>query len=168
MKVHARLAVLWRHLRQPMGDIDTTAGSNGKLPMPPSGAQTQARHDAIGAGLTSDAVQELLRRAAARINTQASQPGEGAKPVSSAAERQLIELGKSSVQFGARLLVMREMLKALVTLLSEDNRLRAEVLLRTGVEEVMAAADDKPLPAIFHDALLGEVQTYLRILQSRS
>ena len=74
-------------------------------------------------------------------------------------------LGNASLHHGACLLVMRELLLALCTHAQGGLKPGIAQALRAGTDEILARADDKPLPASFYHALLAEMNGYLNRLR---
>ncbi|MDQ0139015.1 hypothetical protein [Cupriavidus necator] len=75
--------------------------------------------------------------------------------------------GDAMIQYGARLLVMREMLCAMAVALPPDARASAQRQFRQRIDQLLALTDDHVLPAEFHTALLAEVNYYLNELRQR-
>lgn len=69
--------------------------------------------------------------------------------------------GDAMVQYGARLLVIRELLAALAAGLPPAARAGVERRFRVRVDQLLALTDDRGLPAEFHDTLLAEINYYL-------
>lgn len=65
------------------------------------------------------------------------------------------------VQYGARLLVIRELLGALAAGLPPAAQAGVERRFRVRVDQLLALTDDRALPAEFHDTLLAEINYYL-------
>ncbi|MCY1212945.1 hypothetical protein D9M68_464670 [compost metagenome] len=74
-------------------------------------------------------------------------------------------LGEASLQQGARMLVMRELLRSLCSHLPASTRTAVTIAFRLSVEDLMAKTDDHPMPDSFHTALLSEVNGYLDCLR---
>ncbi|CAM3355549.1 hypothetical protein [Cupriavidus taiwanensis] len=75
--------------------------------------------------------------------------------------------GDAMIQYGARLLVMREMLCAMAVALPPDARASAQRQFRQRIDQLLSLTDDHVLPAEFHAALLAEVNYYLGELRQR-
>ncbi|NOV22048.1 hypothetical protein E5S69_00705 [Cupriavidus necator] len=75
--------------------------------------------------------------------------------------------GDAMIQYGARLLVMREMLCAMAVALPPDARASAQRQFRQRIDQLLSLTDDHVLPAEFHTALLAEVNYYLNELRQR-
>lgn len=75
--------------------------------------------------------------------------------------------GDAMIQYGARLLVMREMLCAMAVALPPDARASAHRQFRQRIDQLLSLTDDHVLPAEFHTALLAEVNYYLGELRQR-
>ncbi|SOY72778.1 conserved protein of unknown function (plasmid) [Cupriavidus taiwanensis] len=75
--------------------------------------------------------------------------------------------GDAMIQYGARLLVMREMLCAMAVALPPDARASAQRQFRQRIDQLLSLTDDHVLPAEFHTALLAEVNYYLGELRQR-
>ncbi|PZX34322.1 conserved hypothetical protein [Cupriavidus phytorum] len=75
--------------------------------------------------------------------------------------------GDAMIQYGARLLVMREMLCAMAVALPPDARASAQRQFRQRIDQLLSLTDDHVLPAEFHTALLAEVNYYLGELKQR-
>ena len=73
-------------------------------------------------------------------------------------------LGNASLHHGARLLIMRELLRALCR--NAPAGLQADIAssLRAGTERILARTDERPLPDAFYHALLDEMNRYLECL----
>ncbi|MEM5429946.1 hypothetical protein [Cupriavidus oxalaticus] len=69
--------------------------------------------------------------------------------------------GDAMVQYGARLLVIRELLGALAAGLPPAAQAGVERRFRVRVDQLLALTDDRGLPADFHDTLLAEINYYL-------
>jgi hypothetical protein len=69
--------------------------------------------------------------------------------------------GNAMVQYGARLLVIRELLSAFVVGLPATTRANVERSFCARINQLMSLTDDHVLPAEFHRALLAEVNYYL-------
>lgn len=69
------------------------------------------------------------------------------------------------VQFGARLLIVGEMLRALVPQLSSQERAAVSRRFLSRVDAVLAATDDIALPEGYHTALLSEINLFIRSLK---
>ncbi|MBP0620590.1 hypothetical protein [Cupriavidus consociatus] len=69
--------------------------------------------------------------------------------------------GDAMVQYGARLLVIRELLGALAAGLPPAAQAGVERRFRVRVDQLLALTDDRGLPAEFHDTLLAEINYYL-------
>ncbi|GLC92527.1 hypothetical protein Tamer19_19350 [Cupriavidus sp. TA19] len=69
--------------------------------------------------------------------------------------------GDAMVQYGARLLVIRELLGALAAGLPPAAQAGVERRFRVRVDQLLALTDDRALPAEFHDTLLAEINYYL-------
>lgn len=69
--------------------------------------------------------------------------------------------GDAMIQYGARLLVMRELLCSLTAGLPPAARASAERRFRQRVDQLLTLTDDHVLPAEFHRSLLAEVNYYL-------
>lgn len=75
--------------------------------------------------------------------------------------------GDAMIQYGARLLVMREMLCAMAVALPPDARASAQRQFRQRIDQLLSLTDDHVLPAEFHTTLLAEVNYYLGELRQR-
>ncbi|WP_454712011.1 hypothetical protein [Cupriavidus nantongensis] len=75
--------------------------------------------------------------------------------------------GDAMIQYGARLLVMREMLCAMAVALPPDARAGAQRQFRQRIDQLLSLTDDHVLPSEFHTALLAEVNYYLGELRQR-
>ena len=73
--------------------------------------------------------------------------------------------GISSVQQGARLAVMGELLVSVLTHLPDTMRADIVKSFRGRVEYLMSLSDDRTLPEKYHSALLTEVNRYLNALR---
>jgi len=73
-------------------------------------------------------------------------------------------LANTSIQQGAHLLVMRQLLLVLCD--HAPASLKAEITqaFRCGIEDVLSRTDDKAMPASFYSTLLGEFNAYMRCL----
>ena len=69
------------------------------------------------------------------------------------------------VQFGARLLIVGEMLRALLPQLSSQERAAVSRRFLSRVDAVLAATDDIALPEGYHTALLSEINLFIRSLK---
>ncbi|MBP0628357.1 MULTISPECIES: hypothetical protein [unclassified Cupriavidus] len=69
--------------------------------------------------------------------------------------------GDAMVQYGARLLVIRELLGALAAGLPPAAQAGVERRFRVRVDQLLTLTDDRGLPAEFHDTLLAEINYYL-------
>lgn len=69
------------------------------------------------------------------------------------------------VQFGARLLIVGEMLRALLPELSSQKRAAVSHRFRSRVDAVLAATDDIPLPEAYHTALLSEINMFIQSMK---
>ena len=69
------------------------------------------------------------------------------------------------VQFGARLLIVGEMLRALLPELSSHERKAVSQRFRLRVDAVLAATDDIALPDAYHSALLSEINLFLQSMK---
>ncbi|WP_439687665.1 DUF1844 domain-containing protein [Cupriavidus oxalaticus] len=69
--------------------------------------------------------------------------------------------GDAMVQYGARLLVIRELLGALAAGLPPAVQAGVERRFRVRVDQLLTLTDDRGLPAEFHDTLLAEINYYL-------
>lgn len=70
-------------------------------------------------------------------------------------------LSGASIQQGAHLLVMREVLLALCARLPVADRPGVEQSLRQGIENMFAVTEDQPITAGFYSMVLREFNTYL-------
>lgn len=68
-------------------------------------------------------------------------------------------------QFGARLLVAGEMLRALLPELSSHERSAVSRRFLSRVDAVLAATDDIALPEGYHSALLNEINLFIQSLK---
>ena len=69
--------------------------------------------------------------------------------------------GDAMIQYGARLLVIRELLYSLVVALPPAERASAQRRFCQRIDQLLSLTDDHVLPAEFHSALLAEVNYYL-------
>lgn len=69
--------------------------------------------------------------------------------------------GDAMIQYGARLLVIRELLYSLVVALPPAERASAQRRFCQRIDHLLSLTDDHVLPAEFHSALLAEVNYYL-------
>ncbi|RDK11219.1 hypothetical protein [Cupriavidus lacunae] len=69
--------------------------------------------------------------------------------------------GDAMIQYGARLLVIRELLYSLVVALPPAERASAQRRFCQRIDHLLSLTDDHVLPAEFHTALLAEVNYYL-------
>ena len=69
------------------------------------------------------------------------------------------------VQFGARLLIVGEMLRALLPELSSQERAAVSRRFLSRVDTVLAATDDIALPDGYHTALLSEINLFIRAMK---
>ncbi|CAG2150377.1 hypothetical protein [Cupriavidus numazuensis] len=81
--------------------------------------------------------------------------------------RSLKTQGDAMVQYGARLLVLREFLAALCAGMSPERRDSVEGAFRKRVDDLLCLTDDRQLPEAFHTTLLAEVNYYLGELKRR-
>lgn len=88
-------------------------------------------------------------------------PGEPGKTMPEQLAQNLKTQGDAMIQYGARLLVMRELLCSLTTGLPPAARASAEQRFCQRINQLMSLTDDHVLPAEFHRALLAEVNYYL-------
>ncbi|WP_454738324.1 hypothetical protein [Cupriavidus necator] len=79
--------------------------------------------------------------------------------------RNLKTQGDAMVQYGARLLVIRELLFALAAGLPPAARASVERRFRERIDQLLALTDDRALPGEFHDTLLAEINYYLTELK---
>ncbi|WP_454752815.1 hypothetical protein [Cupriavidus necator] len=80
--------------------------------------------------------------------------------------RNLKTQGDAMVQYGARLLVMRELLFAMSAGLPPSARASVERRFRQRIDQLLALTDDRALPGEFHDTLLAEINYYLGELKT--
>lgn len=80
--------------------------------------------------------------------------------------RNLKTQGDAMIQYGARLLVMRELLFAMSAGLPPSARAGVERRFRQRVDQLLALTDDRALPGEFHDTLLAEINYYLGELKT--
>ncbi|WP_354682511.1 hypothetical protein [Cupriavidus necator] len=80
--------------------------------------------------------------------------------------RNLKTQGDAMVQYGARLLVIRELLFSLAASLPPASRAGVERRFRQRIDQLLALTDDRVLPGEFHDTLLAEINYYLRELKA--
>ncbi|WP_042878046.1 hypothetical protein [Cupriavidus necator] len=80
--------------------------------------------------------------------------------------RNLKTQGDAMIQYGARLLVMRELLFAMSAGLPPAARASVERRFRQRVDQLLALTDDRALPGEFHDTLLAEINYYLGELKT--
>ncbi len=73
-------------------------------------------------------------------------------------------LGDASLHYGARLLVIRELLKSLCRHAPIGLQSAIADDLRAGTERILARTDERPLPDAFYHALLDEMNRYLEHL----
>jgi len=74
--------------------------------------------------------------------------------------------GDAMIQYGARLLVQRELLATLSAAMPGERRAIVEAAFRRKVDDLLSLADDRHLPETFHSALLAEINFYLDALKS--
>lgn len=74
-------------------------------------------------------------------------------------------LGSASIQHGAHLLVMREVLLALCARLPVTDRAGVERALRQGIENMFVVTEDQPITGSFYNMVLREFNTYLSRLR---
>ena len=98
--------------------------------------------------------------------TTSENPGSGGTPADplGAMMSDIGVLGDASLHYGARLLVIRELLRALCSHLPTALRAGITNELRAGTERILAHADERPLPDAFYHALLDEMNRYLECL----
>jgi hypothetical protein len=70
------------------------------------------------------------------------------------------------IQYGARLLVMREMLVALSAHMPPQRRAEVEKAFRQRIDDLLSLTDDRMLTADFHSTLLSEVNYYLNEIKA--
>ncbi|GAB3102250.1 hypothetical protein GCM10027081_30910 [Cupriavidus yeoncheonensis] len=75
--------------------------------------------------------------------------------------RSLKTQGDAMVQYGARLLVLREFLAALCAGMPAERRDSVESAFRRRVDDLLCMTDDRQLPETFHTTLLAEINYYL-------
>lgn len=75
--------------------------------------------------------------------------------------RSLKTQGDAMVQYGARLLVLREFLAALCAGMPAERRGSVESAFRRRVDDLLCMTDDRQLPETFHTTLLAEINYYL-------
>jgi hypothetical protein len=100
---------------------------------------------------------ESMARAAPRSNQTAV---EGASQVAA-----IHALGDVSVQYGARILVIREMLIALTSAMSSAQREHINEFFQGRIEETLIASDNRGLSTAYYDALYSEIGIYLACLR---
>ncbi|MGN5477150.1 hypothetical protein ACTMU2_10325 [Cupriavidus basilensis] len=81
--------------------------------------------------------------------------------------RSLKTQGDAMVQYGARLLVLREFLAALCAGMAAERRESVEAAFRKRVDDLLCLTDDRQLPEAFHSTLLAEINYYLGELKRR-
>jgi hypothetical protein len=81
--------------------------------------------------------------------------------------RSLKTQGDAMVQYGARLLVLREFLAALCAGMPAERRDSVESAFRKRVDDLLCLTDDRQLPETFHTTLLAEINYYLGELKRR-
>ncbi|WER48091.1 hypothetical protein CupriaWKF_25125 [Cupriavidus sp. WKF15] len=81
--------------------------------------------------------------------------------------RSLKTQGDAMVQYGARLLVLREFLAALCAGMPAERRDSVESAFRRRVDDLLGMTDDRQLPETFHTTLLAEINYYLGELKRR-
>ena len=69
------------------------------------------------------------------------------------------------VQFGARLLVIGEMLRAVLPELSPERRSAISRSFEVRVDAGLAAVEDVALPNSYHSALLSEINLFIQCLE---
>ncbi len=70
--------------------------------------------------------------------------------------------------FGARLVVFSRFFSSVLPLLTPDQCRDTLDAFRISIEEAMAATDDVPMPAEYHDTLLDYTNRVLAVLQDRA
>jgi hypothetical protein len=69
------------------------------------------------------------------------------------------------LEYGGRLIAVREFCQAVAALLPSDSRAQAKQLFRDRIERVLELLDERALPSESQGAFLGEVNYFLRALE---
>lgn len=69
------------------------------------------------------------------------------------------------LEYGGRLIAVRELCQAVVALLPPDSRAQVKQHFRDRIERVLELLDERALPGESQSAFLGEVNYFLRALE---
>jgi hypothetical protein len=151
----------WRLRRA--GHVDTGRTAAGARSHAGEAAQTHMRTGDLGDDIAAMAFLERLKDGSIKARPDQSDPeNRGSRLVLPA--RELATLGNNSMQNTARLLVTREILCALTSLVPNDDRAKLEASLRNGIEAILITTQGRNISKTFYDALLEEVNIYLNRL----
>ena len=70
------------------------------------------------------------------------------------------------LEYGGRLIAVRELCQAVVAVMPPDSRAQVKQYFRARIERVLDLLDERALPSESQSAFLGEVNYFLRALES--
>lgn len=155
------IKAMWQRMCRSSAEMEATG--TGSRVSARDAAMMMRRPAVNGSAQYRDETVNAMLERAGRFADQATRAPPDANPDLPHVDSLLGGFDTASLQFAARVLVVRKILSALTLQLEEGQRLQGDALFRAGIENVMS--DDQPLPAVFHDALMNEVQIYLKKLQ---